>query len=132
MSEITKTRSKNLQEVNIKLQLLKNKYDSPTINNAKNSNDVEYIAGMLQAVNLESFPSFYLKEISKLNLQKENPIENLKEIIPEKYLANLLEKYRKANDETEIILLAEELNLINNINFFHENSKNFFGNLVEK
>ena len=129
MSEITKTRSKNLQEVNIKLQLLKNKYDSPTINNAKNSNDVEYIAGMLQAVNLASF---YLKEISKLNLQKENPIENLKEIIPEKYLANLLEKYRKANDETEIILLAEELNLINNINFFHENSKNFFGNLVEK
>lgn len=97
----SKIKSKILQEANATLLYIQKKYSSD-----KNKN--EYIKNVLEIANKETFPMYYLKQIKKIELKKNDVFEQLQAVIPEKYVDSLIEKNNKVGSEPETILLAEE------------------------
>jgi len=56
-------------------------------------------------------PNGALKQIAKINIGKdtEKAFEELKEIVPQKYISNIFETADRANDTGKLIVLSEEL-----------------------
>ena len=100
--KVSKAKSKILQEANKALLYIQKKYSS-------DKNKTEYIKGVTEIANKETFPDYYLKQIKKIDLKENDIFEQLQTIIPEEYLDSLIEKDNKVGSEPETILLAEEL-----------------------
>ncbi len=61
---------------------------------------------------LDALPNGVLKEIVELRIDKTNPEKayiELKELIPSKYLESIFETADRANDDSQLIVLSEEL-----------------------
>ena len=98
----TAMRSKNLQEANKVLTLLKRLPLSQL--------DKDYLDSVMKTVNLDSVSTFNLKKIKRIDIT--NPKEAMKElrgIISEEFIQSVLEKIAKIGSEPEIILLSEEM-----------------------
>ena len=97
----TKIKSGNLQEANKIFMVAKKIYSS-------NKNAIEYLEGVTDIANKDSFPVFYLKKIAKIDTKANDILDQIKAIIPEGYLDSLIEKDNKVGSEPETVLLAEE------------------------
>lgn len=97
----TKAKSKVLQEANTALMMISKMY-------ASDKNKSEYIKGVMEIANKETFPIYYLKQIKKIDFKEKDVFEQLQSIVPETYLDSLIEKDNKVGSEPETILLAEE------------------------
>lgn len=97
----TKQKSKNIQDALGVLTFL--------IKKAKKESDKEYLEAVRNVISWDSIPTYYMKQIAKMDPTGENLIEEIKTIIPEQYLETLLEKDSKVGSEPETVLLAEEL-----------------------
>lgn len=97
----TRQKSKNVQEALQILTVLKNIVIP--------ENEKEYISAVQDVISWDSIPTYYMKQISKLNPSSSSTLHELKEVLPDKYLETLIEKEKKVGSEPEIILLAEEL-----------------------
>ena len=97
----TKQKSKTAQEAIGILTILKNK--------AKTEQEKEYIKSVQDVISWDSVPTYYMKQIARLNLALSTVLSELKEIVPDNYLETIIEKDSKVGSEPETILLAEEL-----------------------
>lgn len=97
----SKQKSKTAQEAIAILTILKNK--------AKTEQDKEYIKSVQDIISWDSIPTYYMKQIAKLNPTLSTVMAELKEIVPDNYLETIIEKDSKVGSEPETILLAEEL-----------------------
>lgn len=97
----SKQKSKTAQEAIAILTILKNK--------AKTEQNKEYIKSVQDIISWDSIPTYYIKQIAKLNPTLSTVMAELKEIVPDNYLEKIIEKDSKVGSEPETILLAEEL-----------------------
>ena len=97
----TRQKSKLAQEALAVLTALKNRVPS--------DNDKEYITSVCEVISWDSIPSYYMKQISKMNPSDAAAITEVKQILPGDYLVTLIEKDNKVTSEPETVLLAEEL-----------------------
>ena len=61
---------------------------------------------------LDGLPNGVLKEIVELKIDKsdiDKSFQELKELVPQKYLENILKTAERANDTSKLIVLSEEL-----------------------
>lgn len=97
----SKQKSKIAQEAFAILTILKNK--------AKTEQEKEYIKSVQDVISWDSIPTYYMKQIARLNPTVSSALSELKEIVPNNYLETIIEKDSKVGSEPETILLAEEL-----------------------
>lgn len=93
--------SKISQEALLVLNFLKAK--------AALESEKEYIEIARDAISWDSIPTYYTKQIARMNSGGTATVKELKAILPQEYLDSILQKERKVQSEPESILLAEEL-----------------------
>lgn len=93
--------SKISQEALLVLNFLKTK--------AALESEKEYIEIARDAISWDSIPTYYTKQIARMNSNGTASVKELKAILPQEYLDSILQKERKVQSEPESILLAEEL-----------------------
>ena len=97
----SKQKSKTAQEAIGTLAILKNK--------AKTEQEKEYVKSVQDVISWDSIPTYYMRQIAKLNPAASTALSELKEIVPDNYLETIIEKDGKVGSEPETVLLAEEL-----------------------
>lgn len=99
--EETKQNSKNIQDAVRILNFFKN--------NSKSKDEKEYLESLLNVIKLEALPLYYIKEISKINPTDTNAVKEIKDFISDSYIDTLISKNNKIKNESETVLLAEEI-----------------------
>lgn len=95
-------RGKNIQEATSRVRILLKKVDD------EKSSDYHYLESLLEIINLDCLPVYYLRYLAKIKPTRLNTILEIREIVSESYIESLLEKESKIDSEPETILLAEE------------------------
>lgn len=74
----------------------------------KTESEKEYIGALLSVISWDSVPEYYLKQIAKMKASSDM-IEEIKTILPESYVDTIIEKQGRIGNESEMVLLAEEM-----------------------
>lgn len=98
-------KSKNLQKANSVLKILKER-----MKKLGRTRDYDYVDSVFKVANLDSFPTFLLKKIQKIDVDGFDEIKQLRELVSNAYISSLLEKDALIGATPEIVMLAEEIN----------------------
>ena len=98
-------KSKNLQKANGVLKILKER-----MKKLGRTIDYDYVDSVFKVANLDSFPTFLLKKIQKIDVDGFDEVKQLRELVSNAYISSLLEKDALIGATPEIVMLAEEIN----------------------
>ena len=100
------SRSKNLQELNVKINYIL----SSLKKNNGNKTSILYLEKLRRISNiLDSLPLFYIRELLDISTDDiDTTVKDFKNLVNENYIDTILDKERKIKGEVESILLAEQ------------------------